>query len=178
MQQADIARIEQELNIQLPKAYKQVMLSFPIAAYAGNHETAFWDDADKLIELNLSLRKGGYCLTPWPARFYALGEDAGGCCSAIDLSDPDHGVFWFDRRIIDVTDDQRSDEKIDNWIARQVKELCTDLVGEGGDPDSTPADRKRFEDAEFKSANWGCVIVVLAMIVVVMVGVYFLRRMS
>jgi hypothetical protein len=52
MNQQDISKIEKVLQINLPKVYKEHLLNYPIAAYSGNSETMFWDDADKIIELN------------------------------------------------------------------------------------------------------------------------------
>ncbi|RYD60296.1 MAG: hypothetical protein EOP83_19720 [Verrucomicrobiaceae bacterium] len=141
MKHSDIARIERELEIQLPEAYKKALLSYPIPAYVGNSETMLWDEADRLIALNLELRRGRLSVDPWPARFFALGLDDGGCSDALDLDDPEHGVFWFDHQHIDADIDTRSPEKIEAWLMRQVKDHTINLLDAGIDPDRTPEQR-------------------------------------
>ena len=85
----DIKRVESALGITLPSAYSKVLAVFPVPAYAGNSEMMLWDDADALIALNRELRKGRSFEKPWPRRFFALGQDAGGCSDALDLDDPE-----------------------------------------------------------------------------------------
>ena len=58
MTEADLDRIERELDIRLPAPYRNFMAAFPLSACAGNAETELWDDADALIEVNRELRAG------------------------------------------------------------------------------------------------------------------------
>ena len=178
MQPSDIARIERELEIELPEAYKQALASYPIAAYAGNSETMFWDDAGQLIALNQELRKGRPPVDPWPVRFYALGRDHGGCSDALDLDDPEHGVFWFDRQHVDATTDSRSPEKFEVWLMRQVKDYTSDLIDAGVDPDKSPEQREQIEK---ESVGKGCsslmiVIVILAIVLLIGVAIGYFAR--
>jgi hypothetical protein len=179
MQPTDIARIERELEIQLPEAYKKALASYPLAAYAGNSETMFWDDADRLIALNQELRRGRSPVAPWPVRFYALGQDHGGCSDALDLDDPEHGVFWFDRQHVDATTSSISPEKIEAWLLRQVKDYTSDLIDAGVDPDQSPEQREQIEK---ESVGKGCsslMIVVVILAIVLFVGIaigYFARK--
>jgi hypothetical protein len=171
MQASDITRIEHELEIQLPEAYKKALASYPIAAYAGNSETMFWDDAEGLIALNLELRRGRSPVAPWPARFYALGQDHGGCSDALDLDDPEHGVFWLDRQHVDATTASKSPEKIEAWLMRQVKDYTSDLIDAGVDPDQSPEHRELIEK---ESVGKGCsslMIVIVILVVVLLIGI-------
>ncbi|MCP3958390.1 MAG: SMI1/KNR4 family protein [bacterium] len=93
----ELDRIESELGITLPELYRQAVDPYPIPALEGNTDWMFWDDAEALISLNRRMREGERFRDPWPARFYALGKDAGGCSDALDLEDPEYGVFERDR---------------------------------------------------------------------------------
>jgi hypothetical protein len=166
MQASEIDRIERELEIKLPDAYRKALLSYPIPAYAGNSETMFWDDAGRLIALNLELRNGRSPVDPWPVRFYALGQDDGGCSDALDLDDPEYGVFWFDRQHVDVEASSRSPEKIESWLMRQVKDYTSDLIDAGVDPDQSPEQRERIER---ENVGKGCSTLMIATIILAMV---------
>lgn len=39
-------------------SYRSRMTRFPVPAAAGNSDLGVWDDADRLIEFNLELRRG------------------------------------------------------------------------------------------------------------------------
>jgi hypothetical protein len=171
MQAADIARIERELEIQLPEAYKKALASYPIPAYAGNSETMFWDDADRLIALNLELRRGHSHVAPWPVRFFALGQDHGGCSDALDLDDPEHGVFWFDRQHVDATTSSTSPEKIEVWLMRQVKDYTSDLIDAGVDPDQSPEQRELIEKEAVGKGCSALMIVIVILAIVLLVGI-------
>ncbi len=81
----ELDRIEFELSITLPELYRRAVDPYPIPALARNTDWMFWDDAEALIALNRRMREGKRFRDPWPARFYALGEDAGGCSEPLDL---------------------------------------------------------------------------------------------
>ena len=165
----DIARIESELGIELPEQYRLAVDPFPIPALRGNSEWMFWDNPDKLIALNNRLREGERFLDPWPARFFALGEDGGGCSDAIDLEDSEYGVFWFDRQHIDVGATERSEEKIDAWIKRQVSDLEHDLEADGINPQGTPEEMHAILE---KNSKGDCVsLLILAIVVGIIVSV-------
>jgi hypothetical protein len=168
----DIESIESELGISLPPHYKKVVAHYPIPAYAGNVETMFWDDARKLIELNMELRKGRRFVDPWPVRFFALGTDAGGCSDALDLDDPEHGIFWFDRQHVTAGPADRSPEKIETWVARQIKELTADLMDAGSDPDGAPRQRKAQEERNYRHSAFGCVVLIVAVTAVLLLGIW------
>ena len=171
MNQQDILKIENKLNVDLPTAYKESLLNYPIPAYVGNADTMFWDDADSIIELNLLLRTKVQFRDAWSKRFYALGEDDGGCSDAIDLEDENFGVFWFDRQHIDVKSKQRSDEKIGDWIKRQYDDYTHDLEADGIDPNGTPENRGKIEESNSKG---GCLSLILLVVIGVLIVISIL----
>jgi hypothetical protein len=176
MKPGDIQRIEVALGIALPSSYAASMVPFPIPALEGNSDTGFWDDVDALIALNVELREPEGSRGPWPKRFFALGRDAGGCSDAIDLDDPEFGVFWFDRQHIDLAPDQRSEEAVNRWILRQTRDLTSDLAGDGFDPHGTPESLKATQDAKVKSGFSGCLIAVFVAIALIAIGILIGKR--
>ena len=158
MKASDIERIEGELNVALPDVYKKA-------------ETMSWDDADRLIELNRELRTGRGAVEPWPARFFALGVDHGGCSDAIDLEDPEYGVFWFDRQHIQADAGARSAEKIEAWLLRQVREYTGELLDAGVDPGQSPEYRKAVQDRNAMGSCSTLVIVIVVLAVVLLIGI-------
>lgn len=100
MRPSQLARIEKSLQVTLPRAYKSVVLGFPVAALAGNSDTYFWDDAEALLELNLALRKpGAFGLESWAPHLFAISasyEDGQARnITAIDLRDEQAPVWGF-----------------------------------------------------------------------------------
>lgn len=177
MTPAELDRIEGELGIGLPETYRRAVDPYPIPALCGNTEWMFWDDADALIALNNELREGGRTRSPWPPRFYALGQDGGGCSDAIDLDDPEHGVFWFDRQHIDVSDGDRSDEKLSAWIARQIVDSTRDLEDGGIDPSGTPEERALIQERNSKDACLPLFLLVAGVIAISILVWMFAMRM-
>jgi hypothetical protein len=160
----DLARIEQALGITLPASYRRAVDPFPIPACAGNSDVAVWDDADKLIQYNLELRRGTPGgVTPWPSHFFALGNPGDGTPHALDLRE--EGVLWWvDRSSLDSPTSNRVPEPFEEWVAQYFMDLRADLAGEGVDPDATPQDRTRIEAANARSgifARLGCFAIVL-----------------
>ena len=172
----DIKRVESTLGITLPSAYTKVMTVFPVPAYAGNSEMMLWDDANALIALNRELREGRSYVKPWPRRFFALGQDAGGCSDALDLDDPEYGVFWFDRQHIHVGVEDRSPEKIEQWLTRQVRDLSSDLAGNGIDPTISPERRQESERKEYRSSNIAMLLFAGVIAAALIVGIWIGMR--
>ena len=123
----DAARIESSLQVTLPAVYRDLLTSFPLPAFAGNTDTAFWDDADRLIQLNRELRSGTSGLRAWPTHMFALGRDAAGSSQAIDLRS---GELWWGGRVYDA----RSSDPVP-----QVRVLAVHDTGQavGAETDST-----------------------------------------
>jgi hypothetical protein len=161
MTEADVQRIEHELNITLPASYRKVMVSFPIPAFAGNDTTELWDSADKLIELNRELRCGSSGgMEPWPDRYFSLGRDHGGDCHALDLADPEAGVRWADRGHLDAAEPA---PPFADWVATTLEDMRIYLEEHGVDPRTgTPADLERAEaELANEHAKAGCTLLLI-----------------
>jgi len=147
---SDASRIESSLQVALPEPYRDLLTSFPVPAYAGNSDTAFWDDADRLIELNRELRGGASGVRAWPAHMFALGRDAGGCSQAIDLRSGE--LWWADRGHLDAPGSYKHRESLKEWATEYFDDLRTDLTGEGGDPSGTPGQREAVEERNARAS--------------------------
>lgn len=169
MTSEDLARIESSLEIRLPDAYRRVLQSFPLPAYAGNSDTDVWDDAERLIELNRELRSGGSFVKPWPTHFYALGREAGGCSQALDLRTGD--LWWADRGHLDGAGSYKHTESFDAWAREYFGGLRSDLEGEGGDAAAPPEARAELEEknarANVRLSGWLVAAVLLLIVAAV-----------
>jgi len=147
----DIARIEKELGVRLPAAYRSLVCPFPVRAYAGNVETLLWDDPTQIINLNRELRAGRPSLVPWAPHVFALGRDDSGCASAIDLRQSEPTVKWVDRCNLGVAD---ADEgPLQSWADAYLRSLRADTEDDGINPDLDPQARAEHES---RQARRGC----------------------
>ena len=160
----DVARIEQALQIELPTAYRAILVNFPLPAYAGNADTDIWDDADRLIQYNQELRTGSRFVKPWPVHFYAIGRDAGGSSQALDLGTGD--LWWADHTHLDGPGSCKHGESFEQWAATYVDGLRDDLVGEGGDPSANAEERLAMEgrNARGSARQLGLAVVLLGLL--------------
>ena len=159
MTESDLVSVEQALDIKLPNVYRQTMLHFPIRAYQTNTETHLWDNPSRLIELNQRLRRE----KSWPAYLYALGDRGESDSKAIDLRSEQAPVWDVEHFELDRT-----------WIAYSTfvewleEDYLFDNINnlwEGGiDPDSSPEDRIRIEDAADKAAMRSCGLVLVGLV--------------
>ncbi|MCM2257167.1 MAG: SMI1/KNR4 family protein [Vicinamibacteria bacterium] len=162
MTEPELALIEETLGIRLPEAYRQTMLAFPLPACAGNHDSELWDDAAELVKLNQELRAGRPHVKPWPAEYFALGTDAGGCTQALSLSEGT--VFWADRCHLPPEGERGLVRDFASWAAEYVAGLRQDLEGEGVDPGGDPATARRVQEANEREGlrfDCGCMIAAL-----------------
>lgn len=165
MTESDLDLIERTLGIRLPSTYRQTMLAYPVPACAGNHDTELWDDAPELIRLNQELRAGPRFVTPWPAEYFALGTDAGGCTHALSLSEGT--VFWADRCHLPAEGARGPVRDFASWASEYVSGLRQDLEGEGIDPDGDPAAARKIQEAnaqEGRRFDAGCLVVAVLLI--------------
>ena len=170
MTEADLTRIEAELEVRLPGEYRNLMVPFPIPAFAGNVDTELWDDAEKLIELNRELRAGNGLTRPWPEYLFALGRDGSGCANAIDLRDAASPIWWADRCHLDPNSGQNAPLLAD-WVKQYLEEAHVFLEERGLAPSASPEARARAEE---QSARAGCraVLVVLGVAVLIVFGLF------
>ena len=157
MTDSDLNRIETELGIRLPFAYRQLVCPYPIATYVGNGEVlamSLWDSASELIQLNLELRQGYLCGLPWPHHYFALGRDGTGSAELIDLNDVECRVIRADKCNIQSTEGARENSPcLKEWADQYLEEVRTDLFERGIDESTPPVDRQLKEDLDAKA---GC----------------------
>lgn len=177
MIEADLARIEAALDVELPESYRSTMLRFPIPACAGNADTELWDDADTLIAYNRELRDGAPGgVEPWPPHMFALGHGGDGCPMAIDLRQPEAPVWWVDHCHLDGRGSGQAHDSFLEFVERYVEDLRSDFLGDGIDPDGTPEEREAFYAREAREGCF-CWLWVLALAVVaVLAGGILLDR--
>ena len=88
--------MEEQLQVTLPTAYKDVVAPFPWRDFAGGTEFSLWDNAALNIERTLEYRKGYGGAPPWPLDYVHIGDDDDACPYALGCSDgtivkTDHG---------------------------------------------------------------------------------------
>ncbi len=143
----DLTRVETALGIRLPVVYRDLVVPFPIPAYAGNSDTELWDDPDALIELNRELRTGYCSAAPWPEHMFAIGRDGSGCASAIDLRDAKAPVWWADRCHLDAVGTAQESPSLAAWADQHLAELRVELEEKGVNEAEPPSARHKA-DAE------------------------------
>jgi len=70
-----LEKIEQELKIELPDTYKEVILNNPFSnktEYNFVH-TCLLDEADEILKINEEIRFKGYQGQKWPPHYYIFG---------------------------------------------------------------------------------------------------------
>jgi hypothetical protein len=92
----ELTAMEQQLQVTLPDAYKQIMLSYPWPQFASTTDSSLWDDAALNIERTLEYRAGYGGAPPWPLEYVHIGDDDDACPYALRCSDgtivkTDHG---------------------------------------------------------------------------------------
>jgi len=138
MTDSDITRLERELGITLPAAYKKAVVPFCIPALAGNTTHALWDDAPRLVELNLKLQAGTQLRPAWPPHMFAVGNPYGDELVAIDTRTADGPVWWLDHGMVDSKASHQSHARFADWVAEYRRDMRSDLADEGIDPDGSP----------------------------------------
>ena len=142
MTEADLQRIETELNVTLPAEYREVMLEFPIRFLVGNADSLLWDDADALIRQAEELRTTvvgegwlGQSHTAWPPHFLFIGGDVE-LCSVLDLRQSPCRVLEVDHW--DVSGYEEPYEEalpFRDWVTRYLEDYRDDGVDLTSDED-------------------------------------------
>ena len=88
MTAADVARIEQALDIVLPCDYAAFVQREVRNAV---DTTSVWDDADLVIEQTRAYRAGAYGQRPWPPQLVCIGDEDDACPRVVDCST---GACW------------------------------------------------------------------------------------
>jgi len=168
--EADLRRIQAELEIELPESYRKTMLAFPIPACAGNDDTELWDDPELLIARNREYRQGAPGgVKPWPAHLFFVGDGGSGCPHAIDLRSPDAAVWWIDHGHFDLDSSGEIESSFSEWADAYLRDLRDDLEGDGIEPLSTPEDRDRVETRNARE-SFVALVVVIAVVTIFLIG--------
>lgn len=92
MTNQDLAKLETELDLTLPAAYRALMLEHP--GFFRHYELC--DHVDPLLYDNRFLREDGFFGENWPKTFYALGNDGSGNVYFITTEPFDGNVYFAD----------------------------------------------------------------------------------
>jgi hypothetical protein len=126
----DLDRIEQALSLCLPPAYRRTVVPFLIPSEAGNVDSPLWDDAGRLIVLNLRLRAED---EGWPPWLFAIGQSEGDPCGyAIDTRAEDCPVWWLDHLHLGPASGP-SEGPFADWLARRLADPGPDERGDGSE---------------------------------------------
>lgn len=94
----DFARIEGELSVSLPQAYREILLRPEFQGEAAGFQE-FSGDADEVIGLNLEVRQEGFYGAQWPEQYLVIGEDGAGNNYFTDLKRERPAVFLADHEL-------------------------------------------------------------------------------
>lgn len=94
----DFTRIEQELAVSLPEAYREALQRPEFQSEAAGFQE-FSGDADEVIGLNLEVREAGFNGVKWPAQYLVIGEDGAGNNYFTDLNRHRPAVFLADHEL-------------------------------------------------------------------------------
>lgn len=91
-----IERIEKGLQVALPRAYRELLLSYPFADDPDPYGWHMFGHMNTIIGENKAYRKIGFFGPPWPAHYLAIGGDGFGNLYFLDLSRGDETVLFAD----------------------------------------------------------------------------------
>ena len=96
-------RISAELNIELPKFYKESILDYPFTAL---DELDFVEenlerDIEWILESNIELRENGFFGQSWPKNYFAIGHDGFGNYVFLSLIDNDKKIYFVDHDFLE-----------------------------------------------------------------------------
>lgn len=95
MDVSDLDRIEEELFIELPHAYREFMLAYPDRLRSTDAPSfELQDDPDKLIEINKLVET--FQLSDWESSWFVIGESGCGDYYVIDVADDECAVVFWD----------------------------------------------------------------------------------
>ena len=127
MREGDLARLERELAIRLPRQYRECMVAYPFSRISWAGDLATPDDVDLLLDLNREKRELPPTLTPRDVFF--IGSDGKGVDYFISLSDPACGVTAYDTGTHKVSALAKS---FDDWLSQLRAENETESISHGG----------------------------------------------
>lgn len=94
----DFEKIEKELSISLPAAYRESLMRPEFQSEAAGFRD-FTGDADEIIGLNLEVRSAGFYGVKWPEHYFVIGEDGAGNSYFTDVNKERPAVFLADHEL-------------------------------------------------------------------------------
>lgn len=94
----DFEKIEKELSLSLPVAYREALMRPEFQSEAAGFQE-FTGDADEIIGLNLEVRKEGFYGVKWPEHYLVIGEDGAGDYYFTDVNRTTPAVFLADHEL-------------------------------------------------------------------------------
>lgn len=91
----DFEKIEKELSLSLPTAYRDALARPEFQSEAAGFQE-FTGDADEVIGLNLEIRADGFCGVKWPVNYLVIGGDGAGDYYFTDVNRTTPAVFLAD----------------------------------------------------------------------------------
>jgi hypothetical protein len=142
MTEADLRRIETELDVELPAEYRETMLQFPIRFLVGNADSALWDDPEALVRQNEELRtttvaegRFGHSHAGWPPHFLFIGGDVE-LSWVLDLRQSPCRVLEVDHWDVSGYEEPYGDAlPFKDWLTGYVDDYRKDGVGLTSDED-------------------------------------------
>ena len=93
MEHQDIRMIEEATGIKLPKAYADIITNYPKELLGTDaQDFGLIDDAERIINENLSVRKDGFFGESWPERYFIVGENGCGDYYVINYESDDFTI--------------------------------------------------------------------------------------
>lgn len=120
-----IERIEGDLQVILPQAYRELLLSFPFADDPDPYDWEMFGHVNTIIGENKMYRRDGFFGPQWPAHYLVIGGDGCGNLYFLDLSKGDDVVFFADHdgtSEFDGIDMYEETPNLAEWIAQMKEE--------------------------------------------------------
>jgi hypothetical protein len=114
MTEAEVAAVETELGVRLPRHYRRFLLEYPQAlidtkldlgwVQEAPADRQLYNKAARLVALNRDVRLPGTPWVgeagdPWPNNYFVIGDDQCGNYWCVDLQTADTGVWFYDHEI-------------------------------------------------------------------------------
>lgn len=115
----DLDRVERQLGVRLPAAYRALIQAYPVGLGASGPDYQLIDDAEQLIAINRRLREHGFFGQPWPAHFFSFGGDGSGNEYYLDLRRDPSPVCFADHEGSPCSEQWPS---LDEWLAERIRE--------------------------------------------------------
>ena len=123
MKREDVDRIESELNIKVPNAYRDLVTNYPEEFYEWGADYDLSDSPDRVVEINREVRTEPFYGLKWPDRYFAIGENGCGDYYCLDLQGDFTGVIFFDHEVGQFI---RKFSSLDEWWRNQLQEYLAD----------------------------------------------------